>query len=243
MAAVFDGKTKIGRAVADPGTDQMLPNPNSLAFPTIATPVALAGTIGAECKLVHGDRWEQVDGSLMETTNVNVTTMIMANETREVNGNQTLTTSGNVGNTILGNVDYTVVGAELHTNIGAQNHTYVSPRVLVYGGNSNEDEPGAHAKSIDEILWEHAIETSITGMTMEVKGSSFGYTGYSCELESAKTEITELENGTMGLKTSTHGLWVVAHAFQARTSGARATVEGGEAGVNPHVDMAPRFAI
>jgi hypothetical protein len=166
MAAVFDGKTKIGRAVADPNTDHMLPNPHSLALGAINTPVALSGMVGADCKLVHGDRWEQLDGSLMEITNVNVTTTAMGNEIREIMGNQTLTTNGNVTETIMGNMNHTVIGPELHTNVGTQNHTRLAPRIEAYAGDDNVEEPGVHCHQIETWLHNHNLAGEAVVMTV-----------------------------------------------------------------------------
>lgn len=127
MGAVFDGQTKVGRAVADPGSDNVLPNPGSLMFAAISTPVAVTGTVGALATLVHGDRWEQLDGSLMEITNTNVTTMIMGNETQQVTGNRTLTTTGNVTETIVGMLNETLIAGENSMCVGPYNRTDVAP--------------------------------------------------------------------------------------------------------------------
>jgi hypothetical protein len=63
MGAVFGGSTKISRAVADPGTDKTLPSSGSLSWGGITGASAVAGTTGADCKLVNGDRWQQVNGN------------------------------------------------------------------------------------------------------------------------------------------------------------------------------------
>ncbi len=57
---VFAASTKITRAVADPGTDDTLPSPGALSWGGITGVSALAGTTGADAKLVTGDRWQQV---------------------------------------------------------------------------------------------------------------------------------------------------------------------------------------
>lgn len=172
MGAVFDGKTKVGRALADPGTDDTLPNPGSLVFPAIMTPAALAGTIGAETKLVHGDRWEQVDGSLMEITNVNVTTTVMANETRSIMGNQTLTTTGNVEHTVVGNLNKNVIGPEIHFNVGPQNHTRLAPRTEIHAGTKQQDEPGFFYRVVSNIVENHILATTIVAARIVVLGTT-----------------------------------------------------------------------
>ncbi len=127
MAVVFDGKTKIGRAVADPGTDDTLPDPGSLTLAAITTPVALSGTVGAECKLVHGDRWEQIDGNHTENVSGNVLIMIQGNVSQSVVGNQTLSTVGDVTSSIVGMLSESFVAGQSTSCVGPYNRTDVAP--------------------------------------------------------------------------------------------------------------------
>lgn len=152
MAAVFDGQTKVGRAVADPNTDQTLPNPGSMIFPAVATPAGIAGTVGADCKLVHGDCWKHVSGSIMEMIDTNVTTMIMGNEIRQVTGTQTLTSIGNVTRTSISNVVETVVGSAIRTNIGAVAHNFISNHVATHCSPQNKFEPGVFMHAVFDHL-------------------------------------------------------------------------------------------
>ena len=73
---VFDNSTKIGVRVQDPGTDRSLTPSGALSYPSINTPGALAGTTGIDCKLVHGDRWQQILGNMTENYAGNVNTNI-----------------------------------------------------------------------------------------------------------------------------------------------------------------------
>lgn len=127
MGSVFDGSTKIERAVADPGTDDTLPSSGALPWGGVTTSSGLAGTTGADCKLVHGDRWQQIDGSHNETVSVNVTTSIGGNETRTVMGSTTESYIGNVAKTITANYTRTIIGSELGLNVGPFNRTDVAP--------------------------------------------------------------------------------------------------------------------
>ncbi|MFZ0731910.1 MAG: hypothetical protein WAM79_06270 [Candidatus Sulfotelmatobacter sp.] len=244
MAAVFDGKTKVGRAVADPQMDDTLPNPGSLMFPAIATPVAVTGTIGALATLVHGDRWEQLDGSLMEITNTNVTTTIMGNETREITGNQTLTTSSNVTNTIVGNMNHTVVGAELHTNVGVQNHTRMAPRVETYAGEENKEEPGIHIHSIDQWIKSNNLNAEVVGYKIEAVATKYEALGYHLDLVGAKTEAEEVKDVLEGLKTqAVAGLKLYAGALRNQICAMALVAKLTTASVNPEVHLPPEATI
>jgi len=216
MAAVFDGKTKTGRAVSDPGTDDMLPNPASLVFGAINTPVGLSGTVGAEGKLVHGDRWEQLDGSLMEITNTNVTTTIMGNETRQITGNQTLTTIGNVTGTVVSNMNQTVVGSSIHTNVGAAAHTYISNHVQTHCSPQNVNEPGTflhfiqdlnaqfiNYKNIAMIYFQlYTLYVSITPVYINMTPTmNLAYTGFNFHWEGFDNQGAAMDNKLRGMKS------------------------------------------
>jgi hypothetical protein len=133
MGAVFDGKTKIGRAVADPGTDDMLPMPGLLVFGAIATPVALSGTVGAHSMLVHGDRWQQIDGNFTESVGSDFKTSISGNQTHATQGNQTITVSQDHKETIAGTCLQTLVGAQTVTNMDVRNETRLGTHAQTHG--------------------------------------------------------------------------------------------------------------
>jgi hypothetical protein len=89
--SVFDNTVKIGRRVADPLTDKKLDSPGSLSWGGITGTSALAGTTGVDCKLIHGDRWQQILGNMTENYTGNVNTTIFQNWTIMVMGVMNLT--------------------------------------------------------------------------------------------------------------------------------------------------------
>ena len=88
---VFDNSVKIGLRVNDPGTDKSLSPPGSLSWGGITTVGALSGTTGVDCKLVHGDRWQQIIGNMTENYTGNVNTTIFQDWTILVMGTMNLT--------------------------------------------------------------------------------------------------------------------------------------------------------
>jgi hypothetical protein len=88
---VFDGQTKIGRRVVDPLTDKKLPLSGALSWGSITTTTALAGTTGLDCKLVHGDRWQEIGGKMTEHYTDNVKSTFDQNWTILVSGIMSLT--------------------------------------------------------------------------------------------------------------------------------------------------------
>ncbi|HUA21505.1 MAG TPA: hypothetical protein VMB25_22320 [Bryobacteraceae bacterium] len=101
-------QTTDGAALAESTKDNTIPDTGSLNLSLIKTPNALQNTTGIDCKLVHGDVWEQiglpgvakfgllgVDGSPIITAppspRGNVTINIHGNTTCTMNGNVTYT--------------------------------------------------------------------------------------------------------------------------------------------------------
>lgn len=225
MAAVFDGKTKIGRAVADPATDCMLPPPGSLAFPAITTPVALSGTVGTECKLVHGDRWQQIDQSQTSMFGTNFSTTIGANEDRTVLGNQTFSTAGNVTCEIAGNLMTTIIGAEIRSNIGVQNLSHAAPKTRLHASPECTQDSGSFMRAINDLEEAHIISFECMGTKVETTGADFAYTGYKLEVTSIETEVETLENGAYALKNKTDGLGNFISALVSKATPLEAEVE------------------
>src|SRR5579863_8928710 len=89
--SVFDGSIKTPLRVADPLTDKKLGDSGSLPWGSITSLTGLAGTTGTDCKLVHGDRWQEIHGNMTEHYTNNVNTNIDQNWTIQVNGMMSLT--------------------------------------------------------------------------------------------------------------------------------------------------------
>ena len=225
MGAVFDGKTKVGRTVADPTTDHMLPNPGSLMLGAIDTSVALAGTIGVEGKLVHGDRWEQVDGSLTETTNVNVTTTITGNETRQVMGNEMVQVAGNVSREIAGNLMNSIIGSEIRSNVGVQNYTYVAPTTRMHAGERGTQEEGSFFESVHmEYQW-HLFAGEINLLKTEQTITGLAYVLFKTELVSIETKVGQFSNGALGFHFETEGASNIIGAMKNKLNGMSNTMQ------------------
>jgi hypothetical protein len=76
----FNGQKKTPNQNFDTSKDNVCPPLRSLNMKNMKDTSALQGQVGSDCKLVHGDRWQQIDGSQTEKINHNLTTDIMVNE-------------------------------------------------------------------------------------------------------------------------------------------------------------------
>jgi hypothetical protein len=117
---VFARNTITGRKVKDPGTDKSLPDGKSLAYNAMTTVTALATTTGIDCKLVHGDRWQEIAGNMTELYDMNVTTTIDQNWTITVNGTMNLTVVQGYNEVQEGPVNETYYQAVTITNLDDQ---------------------------------------------------------------------------------------------------------------------------
>lgn len=84
--SVFDNSVKIGVRVKDPGTDKNLTPSGSLDYHGMTSASALSGTTGIDCKLVHGDRWQEIKGNMTEDYSGSVKTDITQDEHISVGG-------------------------------------------------------------------------------------------------------------------------------------------------------------
>src|SRR5579863_324043 len=240
MAAVFDGKTKIGRAVADPGTDDMLPVPGSLVLGAITTPVALSGTVGAECKLVHGDRWQQIDGNQTEFVVANLMTTISGNQIHQVTSNQTILVAGNVARDVTGNQMTTITGPEIKTNVGPYNHSYVAPRVVAHAGEENKEETGSFMWCIETLEKLHIAKFEATAMTTEVVGAKFeSVAGLKCEVVNAEVSVETTENGIYVAKVEAGANKNLFSALVNKVNGTEARMQALDADIGPAAETPP----
>ena len=90
----FNGEKKTPNRTFDPSKDNVCPTLRSMNMTNMKDTKALQGQTGSDCKLVHGDRWQQIDGSQTEKINEDLTSDIMKNEVWTVHENYTTTVDG-----------------------------------------------------------------------------------------------------------------------------------------------------
>jgi hypothetical protein len=83
----FGGEPKTVNGGFSAATDNKTPAFGSLPAASMTSLSGLAGTTGTDVKLIHGDRWQQIDGLQKETINKTLTTDILETETWTVHDN------------------------------------------------------------------------------------------------------------------------------------------------------------
>jgi hypothetical protein len=228
---VFDGATKVKRAVPDPETDHTLPPGGALSWGAVPSAGGLAGTTGADCKLVHGDRWQEIDGSMTENFKNDVKTRIIQDEKHAVLGNQVLS--------VIGNVTATIHGATTTLNSGPVDRTYVSDTI--------EQFSSAHHQEEKQGLYEwkyfngeiNILHQSTEGIRLELTEVGCALQDYKCEVVNMETQVKELKNGVKGLHSEVNGFSDFISALHTELSGAQAKGRGIEAKAGPDVQGPP----
>jgi hypothetical protein len=209
MGSVFDGQTKIGRRVPDPITDKNLSGPGALIFGAMTTPVGLAGCIGIDAKLIHGDRWQQIDSNMTEIIGVNESTTVGSNELHMVGGNRTtsigandtLTVCGNLTETVLGTSVYLHVGTELKTDIGPTIHNFISPLTENHCSPRNINEP--------------TNTMELFGVKFQVQTTSNQMIGSQCQLIGNNVQYSLLSTGGALVQSCLYGATMQLFGFES----------------------------
>jgi hypothetical protein len=139
MAGTFSGATIVPTGSAKNPvkleSDSITPNLGALPATrgAMTSDTGLPPTNGVDCKLIHGNFWESVNGQERIEVSGDVTTDISGNETRNVSGNQTYT--------ITGDINETIVGTSSYTYVGVQNNTYSSTVTNDYAAVQQTSQP------------------------------------------------------------------------------------------------------
>ena len=126
----FGGEPKTVNGAFSPATDNKTPAFGSLPAGSMTSLTGLAGTTGTDAKLIHGDRWQQIDGNLTENIKDDLKTHVLADEIWTVDGDYTMKVVGDTKDTRQGETkeyyiaesrfEYTTEHTDLHHD---QDHT------------------------------------------------------------------------------------------------------------------------
>lgn len=106
--------------------DNKLPDSGALTWKHVNTPSDLAGTTGIDCKLVHGDRWQEIAGAMTEHFTGDVTSNVDGNVGHTVGMNETRNIALELTETVQGE-------ATLNYSDRRTLNVYVKDEVNVYG--------------------------------------------------------------------------------------------------------------
>ena len=193
MAATFSAKVQTANSKFDPSGDNKTPQLGSLALKSMPTTTALAGTTGTDSKLIHGDRWQQIDGNQTEKIDKDLKTDIMENQTYEIHENLKFKVDGKTTDTRVEDVkeyylaeslfEYTLGHTDLHHEKDHQiNPTHTFDILNIEG----------EYKNIDLAIKAFAIEAK--GVSTEVIGAKAEAWGAGAEAWGVQVGAGLLEN-------------------------------------------------
>ena len=162
----FAGAPKTTNGSFDPATDHKTPQLGALDLGNMPSLTAMAGTTGTDTKLIHGDRWQQIDGKQTEKVNKDLKTDIMGIQTWEIHKD----------------LKFTVDGTTTDNRIQEHNQYFHAASLFEYVNthtdNHHEHEEEHNPTHTFHILnWEGSWKLAeISGIisTFEAKGTSIG---------------------------------------------------------------------
>lgn len=218
----FNGQKKTPNTAFDPSKDNVCPNLRSMSMKDMKSTTALAGQTGNHCKLVHGDRWQHIDGSMTEVIGKNLKTDILVNETWEVHNNLVFRVDGTTTDDR--------VGVHHQTNWNPRFDHFVHTRTENHNQREVINQPTENVnwfQKITEFVWEkHATQIFyFVGnlFKFEVDGTEASAKGVQVQriLISNKNELTKTT--FRGVKFETGG--PVSRIVAARVTAAPVHVE------------------
>ncbi len=230
---VFDGTTKVGRAVKDPATDKNLPDGKALSYSAMPTTTALAGTTGVNCKLVHGDRWQEILGNMTEHYTLSVTSTIDQNWTITVNGTMNLTVVQGYNEVQEGPVNETYYQVVTINNLDDQYQSIADSFAFTVAMASNT------------VTIVEQVSVVIGGQLNVVEGVQVNVVGLLCA-----SIVVDFDLEWKTLHAEYHllhgdGKFMELYNVEAKCKlfGAKSEVGGGEADVKPKVNAAPSVGV
>lgn len=200
---VFDSAVKTVTGNNSMTKDNVFPNLGMLNSKSMPSLTALAGTNGAECAVIHADRWYQVDGQSTETVEKNFTTHIHGKEERDV--------KLDLNNCVMGNTNDTRVGVHNQTNIAPRNDEFLHTRSEIHHQPEHRDqktEDNDLSEKVHEFIKEHSefnwLKTNlITGPEISVNPVfAFEYNVIASAYKNIAAETAMLECELKELKTA-----------------------------------------
>jgi type VI secretion system secreted protein VgrG len=166
MPSVFDAANKVARRVKDPRTDHTLPSPGSLNWKQITSATALSGATGVDVMLVHGDRWQEMKGSLTENYSVDKKITVKGKHTETITGNRSITVTS-------GNISRSVSSGSVKDQVAQSHEASVGMSFKLTAGQNVEQSAGMK-HSVQATMVENtasAMATNKAGGIMTVQGS------------------------------------------------------------------------
>lgn len=165
MPQPFTGQKKTPNKNFDTSKDNVCPTLRSMDMKNMATTTALQGQIGSDCKLVHGDRWQQIDGCQTERINQILITDIMLDEIWTVHND--------LFYIVGGTTDDNRYGAHHQTNWNVRFDHFVHTRTETHDQREVIHQPTENVNWFQKIVEFSAEKHATTMLYIAVNGTKF----------------------------------------------------------------------
>lgn len=210
--SVFNANVLVPRAVPDPATDYMLPDPGSLSYGAITSQSALSSTNGVDALLVNGNRDRQMNG--------NESTRITQDRSHTVGGNQQKKVAGNKTENVVGNFLQTTIGNLHRSIIGATNDLHTAAHTIEHKAQQLIQEPVEYLHNVKSLIAKNVEHydfydlyqlicgqaTNLIGTNLDFKGVQGAALGLVGEKHGITLWEKDLEGDIGELRTKLHAL-------------------------------------
>jgi len=182
--SAFGGSPLTPNQPFDPSNDHTTPNLRGLNPKAMNSPGGLSGTTGADCKLIHGDRWQEIKGKLTENIQSDLATHILGKEAWTIDHNLDFTVKGKEKWIVDHNLDFTVNGETTESFVGeVKDYFHSGSRFEYFGEHTDLHHDHDHqinpTYSFDVLNTEgdyKNIDLAVTSLALEAIGTSVGAT-------------------------------------------------------------------
>jgi hypothetical protein len=219
----FTGSPVTPNQAFDPSKDHTTPNLRGLSN-AMNSPGALGGTTGVDCKLIHGDRWQEIQGKLTENIKNDLTTHILQKQKWTIDNNLDFTVNGETTETFVGEV-------KEYFHSGSRSE-YFGERTDLHHDHDHTINP-THTFDILDTEGEYTnVDLAVTASSFDATGMSVEATIAQAEAWGAGAEAWGAQVGAGGFHNEAVGLDVGEHETDAKLDGLRGDITAlqGEAG-------------
>lgn len=199
--------------------DSSFPSLGALGPKQMTSATGVSGTNGIDCKLIHGDRWQQIEGNLTENIEKDLKTDIKENETWEIHENLVFKVDGTTKDTRVEDVkeyylaeskfEYTLEHTDLHHDKDHQINPTNTFDILNIEGEFKTVDLAIKASAIEakgfsaEVI---GVKTEAWGMGAEAFGAQVGAGVFENCVTVFHAEEDELEERLKGMENEIKGL-------------------------------------
>ncbi len=209
--SVFDSNVRTATSSNGISGDSATPKLGSLSLGSMTSAGALSGTSGTDSKLIHGDRWQEIQGNQTENIKNNLKTHILQNQTWKIEDN----------------LDFTVVGETKDNRVGEVNeYFHAGSRFEYFGEHTDQHHEQDHQINPTHTFDILNVEAEYKNVDLAIKASSIEAKGIVLDATVAKAEAWGAGAEAWGAQVSAGGFKNEAVALDVKEEEAKEELTG-----------------